>query len=156
MRGSIRFSVMLSSLLLLAAPSWAQSRPDPTNSAYFTTFGGGMIFRTETKPPTPGYSLLLDVKQNIPAGAVAVAEFENPANSSKPVSATYIFKANEKRIGIISPNLSCVTNGRNYRILVTLYSDAKRTRILGTHEQLINFTATPEQVQQFDFPICQN
>jgi hypothetical protein len=145
---------MLSSLLLLAAPSWAQSRPDPVNSAYFTTFGGGMIFRTETKPPTPGYSLTLDLRQSIPAGAVAVFEFENPANSSKPVSATYVFKANEKRITVLSPNLSCVTNGRNYRILVTLYSDAQRTRVLGTHEQAVNFTVTPPQVEQLGIPLC--
>ena len=155
MLDSIRFSVTLSSLLLLAAPSLAQSRPDPTQSAYFTTFGGGMIFRTETKPVTPGYSLILDLRQNIPAGAVAVAEFENPANSSKPLFATHVFTANEKRIGILSPNLSCVTNGRNYRILVTLYNDAKRTRILGTHEQAINFNATPARVEQFGIPLCQ-
>jgi hypothetical protein len=155
MLDSLRFSVMLSSLLLLAAPSLAQSPPEPTRSAYFTTYGGGMIFRTETKPVTPGYSLILDLSQNIPAGAVAVAEFENPANSSKPLSTTYVFKANEKRIGLLSPNLSCVTNGRNYRILVTLYSDAKRTRILGTHEQAINFTVTPAQVEQFGIPLCQ-
>jgi hypothetical protein len=114
-----------------------------------------MIFRTETKPPTPGYALTLDLRQNIPAGAVAVAEFENPANSSKPLSATYVFKANEKRITLISPNLSCVINGRNYRILVTLYSDAKRTQILGTHEQSINFTVAPTQVEQFGIPLCQ-
>ncbi len=156
MRGFLRFSVMLSSLLLLAAPSWAQSRPDPTSSEYFATFGGGMVFLPETKPPTPAYTLSLDLKKNIPAGAVAVAEFENPVDKSKPLFATYVFKANEKdRIRFISPKLSCVTNNRNYRILVTLYSDAKRTRTLGTHEQSINFTATPAQVQQFDLPLCQ-
>jgi hypothetical protein len=155
MLDSIRLFVTLSSLLLLAAPSWAQSRPEPTRSAYFTTFGGGMIFRTETKPVTPGYALILDLRQKIPAGAVAAAEFENPANSSKPLAATHVFTANEQRITLLSPNLSCVTNSRNYRILVTLYSDAQRTRILGTHEQVINFTATPTQVEQFGIPICQ-
>jgi hypothetical protein len=162
---SLRCSVTLASLLLLAAPSLAQSRPDPTSSAYFTTFGGGMAFFPETNPPTPAYTLSLDVKQPIPAGAVAVAEFENPATSSNPVpdvyvfqavSATHVFKANEKRIRFISPKLNCVTNGRNYQIVVTLYSNAKRTRILGTHVQAINFTMTPAQLEQYNIPLCKN
>jgi hypothetical protein len=154
---------MLASLLSLAAPSWAQSAPDPVSSAYFTTFGGGMAFLPETKPPTPIYTLSLDVKKSIPAGAVAVAEFENPATSGNPtsntavfkaVSATYVFKPNEKRIRFISPKLSCVSNGRNYQTLVTLYSNAKRTRILGTHAQVINFTMTPAQLEEYNIPLC--
>jgi hypothetical protein len=163
MRGSLGVSAILSSLVLLAAPSWAQSQPNPVSSAYFTTFGGGMIFLPETDPPTPAYTLSLDVKQPIPAGAVAIAEFENPATSSKPgsstsvfktVSATHIFKANEQRIRFISPKLGCVTNGRNYLILVTLYSNAQRTRILGTHAQAINFTMSPAQLERYNIPLC--
>jgi hypothetical protein len=117
----------------------------------------------ETNPPTPIYTLSLDVKKSIPAGAVAVAEFENPATSSNPtsntavfkvVSATYVFKPNEKRIRFMSPKLSCVTNGRNYQTLVTLYSNAKRTRVLGTHLQAINFTMTPAQLEEYNIPLC--
>jgi hypothetical protein len=164
MRRSLRFSVILTSLVLLAAPSLAQSQPDPTSSPYFTTSGGGMIFLPETDPPTPAYTLSLDIKRPISAGAVAVAEFENPSTSSNPtsntavfkvVSATHVFKPNEKRISFISPKLRCVNNGQNYRILVTLYSNAKRTQVLGTHLQAINFTMTPAQLAQYNIPLCQ-
>ncbi|WP_310481084.1 hypothetical protein [Chamaesiphon sp. VAR_48_metabat_403] len=154
MRYSIRLLVTLVSLLSLAAPSWAQSAPDPASSPYFTTFGGGIAFLPETNPPSPIYTLSLDLKKNIPAGAVAVAEFENPVDKSRPLSATYVFKPNEQRIRFISPKLSCVNNERNYQILVTLYSNAKRTRTLGTHAQAINFTMTPAQLEEYNIPLC--
>jgi hypothetical protein len=155
MFNSMRLSVMTLSLLLLVDPSLAQSPPEPTQSKYFTTFGGGVLLDPKNQPVKINYGLTLQLRQNIPSGAVAIADFENPANIDKPLRATHVFTSTKNQITLISPDLSCVTNGRNYRVLVTLYSDAKRTRILGTHNQLINFTLPPAQLQQLDIRQCQ-
>jgi hypothetical protein len=143
--------------LLLAAQTLAQTKPEPTQSQYFNTFGGGIALvptsQSTTTSYAPRYVLILELRQNIPLGAVAVATFENPINPNQPISTAYtftsnVFSTNEKRITLGSPSLNCVTNGRNYRTRVTLYADAKKSRVLGTHEQVVNFTVTPEQIQQ--------
>jgi hypothetical protein len=150
----MRLSATILSVLLLASPSLAQSPPDPTESKYFTTFGGGIALDPGTQPLKIFYALTLQLRQNIPSGAVAVADFENPENAGKPLQATHVFTTPKNRITLLSPNLSCVTNGRNYRVLVTLYTDAKRTRILGTHEQFVNFRLPPAQLQQLNIRQC--
>jgi hypothetical protein len=151
----MRLSVMLLTLLLLANPNLAQASPEPTKSKYFETFGGGITLDPRTQPVTINTVLTLQARQKIPLGAVVVADFENPANIDKPLRATHNFTSAENRITLISPNMSCVTNGQDYRVLVTLYADAKRTKILGTHEQLINFTVEPDQLQKLDIRLCQ-
>jgi hypothetical protein len=151
-----RLSVMFLTLLLLADPNLAQASPEPTKSKYFETFGGGITLDPRTQPVTINTVLTLQARQKIPLGAVAVADFENPANIDKPLQVIHNFTSTTKdRVTLISPNMSCVTNGQDYRVLVTLYADAKRTRILGTHEQLINFTVSPDQLQQLDIRQCQ-
>jgi hypothetical protein len=151
----MRLSVMLLTLLLLANPNLAQASPEPTKSKYFETFGGGITLDPGTQPVKINCALTLQARQKIPSGAFAVADFENPANIGQPLQTTHSFTSTENRITLISPNMSCITNGQDYRVLVTLYTDTKRTRILGTHEQLINFTVSPDQLQQLDIRLCQ-
>jgi hypothetical protein len=150
----MRLSATILSFLLLASPSLAQLPTDPTESKYFTTSNGGIILDPNTQPIKISYVLALQLRQNIPSGAVAVADFENPENTNKPLQATHVFTTPKDSITLFSPNLSCITNGRNYRVLITLYTDAKRTRILGTHEQFINFTLPPAQLQQLNVRQC--
>jgi hypothetical protein len=151
----MRLSIVFLTLLLLADPNLAKASPEPTQSKYFDTFGGGIVLNPSTQPVKINCALTLQLRQNIPSGAVAVADFENPANIDKPLHATHNFTSAENRITLISPNMSCVTNGQNYRVLVTLYTDAKRTKVLGTHEQLIDFTVPPDQLQQLNIRQCQ-
>jgi hypothetical protein len=151
----MRLSVMLLTLVLLADPNLAQASPEPTKSKYFETFGGGIVLDPRTQPVTISTVLTLQARQKIPLGAVVVADFENPASISKPLQTTHSVTSTKDRITLISPNMSCVTNGQDYRVLVTLYADAKRTKILGTHEQLINFTVEPDQLQKLDIRLCQ-
>lgn len=159
MLNSFCTKIVIVNLLLLTVSTVALAAPEPTQSQYFNTSGGGIALipsQSDNTSYIPKYVLTLELRQSIPLGAVAVATFENPANINKPLSTTYTFSTNKDRISLMSPNLSCVTNGKNYRTTVTLYASAKRSRILGTHEQVVNFTIAPAQIQQLNvrLPEC--
>lgn len=138
-------------------PSLAQL-PDPSESEYFNTSRAGVVIDPATQPPEITYFLVLQPKLEIPAGAIAVIEFENPADSDRPLRDVLRLDqpitASDRLITLRSPNLECITNDRNYRLSVTLFADAQQRQILDTYEQMIYFTAPEAQLQQVGVVQC--
>lgn len=121
--------------------------PLPSNEAsrYMRTRGVGVS--CEWRPGQPpnyayGFTLALQVHDDVPVGAVIEAEFENPSDAARPLLAqAKIDDSGPGQVKVIdvfllSPLVDTIRCG-NYGVSVRLYRSKQSRELLGTHQQLI-------------------
>ena len=96
----------------------------------------GHIFVFNYRVASATYLVTLQKTGAIPQGAVAVAEFEDPAGGAPIVINEKIFPAWTK-ITLQSPNVHCVRKDRPYEVAIRIV-DADRKVLQELHTQLIS------------------
>ena len=117
--------------------------PNNTSSKTMRTLGTG-ISCDWNKGPAPVYQLFLrlQVREDVPVGALLEAEFENPADAMHPLLASGVITASgfpevkDLDVPLLPPEVDTI-HCQNYKVTVRLYRDRQSRELLGTHHQLI-------------------
>jgi len=111
--------------------------PSATISDYFETTGGGFLTEVKDGILVVKYSLALKKLKEIPADAFIEVEFQNPKDKSKPILIKYKPNPADQELNFESPSMNGFKAYKNYKIIVRLYENDSKIRLLGTHEQSI-------------------
>ena len=65
------------------------------------------------------------------------ARFENPTDPASPVVSQSVLAPGMKKLNVYSPKLTRLEKGKVYKVDISLYDTADRTKRLGVHTQLI-------------------
>jgi uncharacterized protein YceK len=139
-----KFSVIIVSIMLSACASLA-SLPEPVQSEYFTTIGGGFV-TTLTSQPTQQYGVTLVTTKDLPQNAYAVVEFPNPANKTQPFITEGSFEEIKNSTPSKYPNMLIlkspvvhgVTQHTNYLVTLSIYSNSSKKSLVARHQQIVN------------------
>lgn len=141
-------------LILACGFAMPQAMPANTESEYFRTFGCGTLVDSKIIPPDVVFFLNLKVKKSLPKKAVIVVEFENPIPKAAPIEVVLDPVPDDKDLSIFSPGIACLTNGKYYRTILTLFADSSRSRILSTHVQIVAVFMPPSMLDNLNVPMC--
>ena len=131
-----------------------QAMPDNSGSEYFQTIRCGALIDSKVQPAGIALYLDLKVKKPLPAKSVVVAEFENPLRRSAPFQVVSNPVSGKQEIALSSQGIACLTAGKYYRSIVTLFSDASRSKVLGTHVQIIAVSVPQSTLGTFNVLPC--
>ncbi len=141
-------SLSLLTAFVVSCPSTGWADPSPVTSEYLHTFTGGFIYRH----PTRDWAMFLIVQplKKPPGGGPLYleAEIENPQRGHAP----FVIKKSSldaDRLGVkleVSP-VAGMRNGKGYQTVVRVYGDPGRTKLLGSHKQIMLYhdIGDPEQ-----------
>jgi hypothetical protein len=126
--------------------SLSELGPLPLNasSEYVRTVGTGMHIDTEKL--VTQFSIELKAKPNLPPGVYLETHFENPANPGKPIVVGEVWRKGAQTILILSPEfkgLKC----RNYQVVVYVYTEKNKDKLLGIHRQIIQSRINLDKVR---------
>lgn len=141
-------------LFLICRFAMPQAMPPNADSEYFRTFGCGTLVNSKVIPADIVFYLNLKVKKSLPEKAVIVVEFENPISKAAPIEVALDPAPDKKELSISSPPMACITNGKYYRAILTLFADSSRSRILDTHVQIIAFFIPAPMFDNLNVPVC--
>ncbi|MEF8754219.1 MAG: DUF4124 domain-containing protein [Accumulibacter sp.] len=119
--------------------------PLPLNAAseLMATRGTGCLVDWREAPLLKfAFTLNLNLHENVPAGALIEAEFENPLDPADPLRSSVVVEVSGKTqvkqlsVSLMSPSVT-VIQCRNYLVRVRAYRDAKSREVLDTLEQQI-------------------
>ncbi len=111
--------------------------PETVSSRYLVGKGVGFQhhFPNRDKPPFwASQSISLVGRDSLPQGAYLEAHFENPQGSQGPYVVGKEIRAGQNLV-IISPESSGY-KCKNYEIVVSVYSDSTKAKLLDVHRQL--------------------
>lgn len=121
------------------------TRKDPAERPAIGIAGGGFIFNYREADVFYGFTAR--VLRPLPAGAVLVSAFEDPAGGP-PLTVETELHARSTRYKVRSPSLRGVRAGRPYHVAMRLY-DRTRSRLLWsaekTYSSQIDDTVVPEK-----------
>ena len=136
--------------LLFVVAACATSPPSAISSDLLVTKAGGFLVDVQNgKSPGVKYSMIYSIKRSLETKHFAVFKFENLDPSGAPVVIEQEIQPNDKEIGIQSPIFPGVKNNKTYRVVATLYSDATKTKMIGTHVQDVLFRMPATVLEQF-------
>jgi transposase len=110
------------------------TNPKAEDTGYFKTIGGGFLISKSTNEIRYTYSF--KSRDNLPIGSFLVVDFQNPTGE-KPLKYTENINKLKNEFYIESPIVTSLEADKNYKIIITLYSDDKMQEILHSHEQYI-------------------
>jgi hypothetical protein len=123
---------------VMQSPSMTLSQlgplPDNTVSEYIETVSTGISVKPEKL--SAQFTIRLKARRGLPAGAYLEVHFPDPADINKKDIESKVLASGETQAFIISPahrDIKCW----NYEILVYVYRGASKTKLLGTHRQVI-------------------
>ena len=118
--------------------------PSNASSEYVETFGTGILF--DTQKLTGKFNITLKAKQQLPFGAYLEAHFENPENPSDPIVVGKVWQEREQTMLILSPELKGI-KCRNYQVVVYVYTEKTKNKLLGTLRQIIQSRINLDKVR---------
>lgn len=107
-----------------------------SSSEYLETEQVGFDIKPRGKSGDIVYTLGLSVIKPLPLGALIEVEFENPEDAKHPVFVEYEPQLNQEWIQLVSPPVKGFVANREYMLLVRVYADKKRTKLIGLHQQI--------------------
>ena len=141
----------LAVLLLTLLPSaavYSASPPRPAKSEYLITTGAGFLLEKERGAY---YGMNFSIRKPLPGAVYLVALFDNPEVPDTPLRTELVVPADATEIQFQSPGVHQIGNNKRYEVRLTLYLDADRTKVLGTHRQDVLFSMPPAfLIQLFD------
>lgn len=139
-------------LLALAGAAAAQSPPEPTQSEYLKSVGGGFAMNSGHTL----YTLRLAIIKPLLARTTVEAEFENPADAAHPFPVNQEPKSGDSDVRLYSPQLECVINNKLYTIRIRLFqpgADGNKIQI-GSHEQQLSLSLPQRMIDQMHLKLC--
>jgi hypothetical protein len=123
--------------------------PAAAESELVSTVGGGFVLELgKDKPSTLKYGVLFHLKRADASARLAVIEFENPAPGGAPIVVEHTVAAGETEINVFSAQLSGIAPHRNYKVILTLYSDLNKATVLTRYTQEVQSPdVTPEELE---------
>jgi len=137
---------------LLTLPAHAADNLAATD--WFKTSGSGVALEKRNGNNHVFFGIGLTPVKKLPAGAVIVAEFPNPADAAHPLEASLTPKAGEEKLSLRSDPVECIVNNSDYTITVKLYTDASRKKLLGTHVQPLALKVPPPAIKELALKEC--
>jgi hypothetical protein len=129
-------SLLLLCLAFVATSAESATPPDPVESQYFITrtaiFWGTASLGLR-------YEIVLKLKQTFAKPVYATVEFENPLDPAAPFVAKPKLLAGEELLNADSDTFKAIRNPGVYTVKISLYEDAPRKILIGTHEQKVAF-----------------
>lgn len=114
--------------------------PNPSKGTNLTTTAGGFI----SDNGKLRYDLRFKFTRVYDFPVFLVAEFDNPADSSKPLMITSTIPASQEAFGVRSPGISKIENPANYTAKVFVYRDKSKQELLTQHSQTLLFKMDPQ------------
>jgi len=128
---------------LWPAFSLAQSAvPDVVTSELFRTTGAGFLNRPGTKGVV--YAMTFAVLKPSTEPRYFTVEFENPENSAEPLKKYGTLFPSQSEFSIESPIIKRIRNDSVYNVVVYVYSDKSKSKLLSKHIQPVQFLVPPE------------
>jgi hypothetical protein len=145
-----RVSVWLLSLVVTSGCIGALERggfvtPRASRSEFFASSDAGIFIEPGAKHTR--FVLVLSVVLPPPAGAIVLAEFEDPCGG-RPVAADPQEFSGQASLSFRSPSIGCLRNVTAYEAVVRVYSDRTRSALLSTHTQLIRSNVDSRWLQR--------
>lgn len=121
--------------------------PRPANevSEYLETLGTGVAI--DTRDRVARLVITLKPTRRLPPWAYLEAHFENPVRASDPIVVGETWDARDDKVLIGTPPLKELKCW-NYEVVVYVYQDQTKAKLLGTHHQRIQSTVN---LQKADF-----
>jgi hypothetical protein len=122
------------------SPIRCRANPGKTTSTYLQTTTGGFVYRLGTRQWT--VEVFVKPLRSAPKGGplYLTAAFENPNSSRAPlVVEGNSLEPNSQKFGVKleSPPIWGMRDRQGYQVTVNVYADESRTKLLGTHKQVI-------------------
>ena len=118
--------------------------PSNASSEYVETLNTGVL--VSWPELAQRFNIMLKPKASLPAGAYLEARFENPLDPNDPMVVGEVWQGTKQQILILSPELKGLKCW-NYQVMVDIYSDESKEKLLGTHRQLIQSAANLDKVR---------
>ncbi len=118
--------------------------PLRTSSEYVETLAASMLL--DTQRLVGQIHLMLKAKPNLPLGAYLETHFENPENPGKSIVVGEVWRRSEQPILILSPEFRGI-KCRNYQIVVYVYTEKSKDKLLGIHSQTIQSRINLDKVR---------
>jgi hypothetical protein len=129
-------TLLMIGIALMATSAVQATPPDPVESRYLITRRAIFVV---TSQDGIRYNLELEVKQPFTKAVYATFEFENPADPATPFVAKPKLLPGEQFLAAESDGFRAIHNPGAYTVKISLYEDAPRNILIGTHEQKVEF-----------------
>jgi hypothetical protein len=131
--------MLLVGLIAALSVSLAGAKPpDPVQSTFFRTRLAEFVV---IAGKGLSYNLNLEVIWPFSAPVHVTVDFENPEDEASPFLVQLELPVGERSLEAHSEFFRAIRNGDRYLIKVRVYEDAAREKLMGTHEQLVEFKA---------------
>ena len=137
--------LMRACLLSLWIATANATPPDPVESQFLVT---RLALFKVTASEGVSYHAEFEVKQPFDKPVYVTVEFENPADPHAPFLAKPKLMAGEKDLFADSEGFRAIRNPGQFLIKVSLYEDAPRKVLIGTHEQKLEFDIPRKYLKQ--------
>lgn len=120
-------------------------RPQPTRSDYFLTKGGGFALKLDQQHNLTNccYALFLKPRKEIVTPLYLRTKFQNPTNYANPIVLDAEIKPGSTNVMMRSPDIRGFQSGRSYLINVSIFDTPDRSKIIGVHDQFIQYYKPP-------------
>lgn len=143
------FKWYLSLTILSAQVACVSGPPKPAVSEYVKTESDGF---TVERGAGVKYSLTYTLLKSIGENPTIKAEFENPMKSGATLILEKEIGPDERTLVISSERLPCIVNGRNYSVVLTLYSNGVE---VAKQKDKVQFDVPPSLFDELDIAVCE-
>ena len=141
-----KYITILASILLIT-PLTSISQTNGTKSKYFRTEYSGI----EPKyAEGVKYTTVFSTRKRIRKDMYLTVIYEDPANKNKLISEDSILEKGKQLFALVSPIIKKIENAKTYKVELLLYKDAKRTKLVNTHIQYIDFNLSAEKAAELN------
>lgn len=137
-------SILRNAVVRRSLPLSALGPLPPNESSEYIESRSGILFNIQNL--VGQFHITLKAKPKLPSGAYLVAHFENPANPDNPIVVGKVRQGSEEEVLILSPELKGIKCW-NYEIVVYVYQDSSKSKLLGTHHQGIQSRVNLDKVK---------
>jgi hypothetical protein len=141
---SMAFAVVLASCA-------SSGPPAPASSTSVEVTGGG--FMMNRKNPAAPFQEMISYKlrEGAKVPAYGHVTFENPADSSKPIAKSVVFRKPGEEVTVECTPFPRISNNRRYWVVLDLYSDSAKTRKIDSIRQENEFSVPAPILSQLGF-----
>ena len=111
--------------------------PPLVDSEYFSTQEAKFNINFYKGTVQSRYMIALSVRRPLLNGGYLEAQFENPQDKNQPIIITRSIEPKQSLVVLESPIIYGRSSYANYEVVVYLYTNALKTKLLGEHRQLI-------------------
>jgi hypothetical protein len=125
---------------VLLASCAGSGTPEPVSSTSVEVTGGGFVMNNKNSAAPFREIISYKLREGVKVPAYANVTFENPTDSSKPITKSVVFRKPGEEVTVECTPFPRISNNRRYWVILDLYSDAAKTRKIDSLRQENQFS----------------